>query len=84
MSLSIEQQIAIIDRQIAEWEESAFNAEVAHRVHKRIKSDEPILNRYVDTMQRAEYAIAELQAIRAELEAETARGEESNPAPAGI
>lgn len=66
--LTIEQQIALVERQIAEWREVAFNAEVAHRVHARLKSDPAVLARHVETMTKAEHAIDELTKIRAELE----------------
>ena len=33
-----EQRRTLIERQIAEWEEVRYSAEVAHRVHTRLKS----------------------------------------------
>lgn len=66
--LSMERQLAIIDGQIQEWEEVAFNAEIAHKVHKdRLGAQPPALAQFVTTMERAEKAIAELQKMRAEL-----------------
>lgn len=70
MTIGVVQQIRIIDRQIQEWTESAFNAEIAHRVHIRIKSEPAVIDRYVDAMKQAEIAIAELTRIRAEVAAD--------------
>jgi hypothetical protein len=67
MELSPAAQIAIIDRQIAEWRESSFSAEIAHKVHTRLKSDAQILARFVETMERAEIAITALDEMRAQL-----------------
>ena len=69
MTIGPAQQLRIIDRQIQEWAESAFNAEVAHRVHTRLKSERAVLDRYVDAMKNAEIAMAELAKLRAEVEA---------------
>lgn len=70
MTIGPAQQLRIIDRQIQEWAESAFNAEIAYRVHTRLKSEKSVLDRYIDAMRNAEIAIAELTKLRAEVEVE--------------
>lgn len=68
MALSRERQIAVIDGQIQEWEEVAFNAEIAHKVHRdRLNTQPPALAQFVASMERAEKAIAELQKMRKEI-----------------
>lgn len=61
--LTIELQLAIIDRQIREWGEVAFNAEIAHKVHTRLKTNR--LPEFEQNLAQAEIAIAELQTMRA-------------------
>lgn len=67
MALTPQQQIEVIDRQISDWESELFNTEVAHRVHKRIGSEPARLEKLIDAMQKAEFALIELRAMRAEL-----------------
>lgn len=64
MALTPNTQIAIIDRQIRDWEETAFQAEVAHRVHTRVKSPDSRLDEFMNVMRDAEIALAELRAMR--------------------
>lgn len=61
--LTIELQLAIIDRQIREWQEAAFNAEIAHKVHTKLKTSR--LSEFENNLTQAEIAIAELQTMRA-------------------
>jgi hypothetical protein len=61
-------QRAVIQQQIAEWEQARYSAEVAHRVHTRLKSGEAALNDFADRMIKAEYAIDELQKLLKELD----------------
>lgn len=61
--LTTEQQLAIIDRQINEWGEAAFNAEIAHKVHTRLGTKR--LPEFEQNLAQAEIAIAELQTMRA-------------------
>lgn len=63
--ITVEQQIAIIDHQINEWEEAAFNAEIAHTVHTRLKTNR--LPEFEHNLAQAEIAIVELQKLRAQL-----------------
>jgi hypothetical protein len=65
--LTTEQKHALISNQIAEWRAVAFNAEVAHRVHKRIGTPAEELQRFVTTMEQAEKAIAYLEEERGAL-----------------
>ncbi len=65
------QQRAVIERQIAEWEEFSFNAEISHRVHTRLKSGDVALARFEKEKISAEYAIDELKKMLKELEEET-------------
>lgn len=67
MALTTENQRAVILRQIREWEEARFAAEVGHRVHTRLKSGDAALADFAGRMTKAEYAIDELQLILAEL-----------------
>ncbi len=67
MSLSIAGQRAVITQQIREWEEARYAAEVAHRVHTRLKSGDAALADFAGRMIKAEYAIDELQLMLAEL-----------------
>ena len=67
MALTAEYQRAVIRQQIREWEEVRYAAEVAHRVHTRLKSGDAALAEYAGRMVKAEYAIDELQLILAEL-----------------
>ncbi len=67
MPLPIAGQRAVITQQIREWEESRYAAEVAHRVHTRLKSGDAALADFARRMIKAKYAIDELQLILAEL-----------------
>ena len=67
MSLSIAGQRAIIQQQIRDWEETRYAAEVAHRVHTRLKSGDAALSDFFIRMTKAEIAIDELQLMLAEL-----------------
>lgn len=67
--LTTDQQRLVIEAQIREWEEARFAAEVAHRVHTRLKSGEAALSGFVERMAKAEYAIDELTRMLAELRA---------------
>ncbi len=67
MPLPFASQRAILLQQIREWEEARFAAEVAHRVHTRLKSGDAALADFARRMIKAEYAIDELQLILAEL-----------------
>jgi hypothetical protein len=58
--LPIDRQTALIEAQILEWQEVAFNAEIAHRVHTRLKSPPEVLQSFVARMTQAEQAIAVL------------------------
>lgn len=58
--LPIDRQVALIEAQILEWQEVAFNAEIAHRVHTRLKSPPEVLQSFVARMTQAEQAIAVL------------------------
>ena len=58
--LPIDRQTALIEAQILEWQEVAFNAEIAHRVHTRLKSPPEVLQSFVGRMTQAEQAIAVL------------------------
>ena len=58
--LPIGRQIALIEAQILEWQEVAYNAEIAHRVHTRLKSPPEVLQSFVGRMTQAEQAIAVL------------------------
>lgn len=62
-----EQRRTLIERQIAEWEEVRYSAEVAHRVHTRLKSGDAALEKFASDMAKAEYAIDELQKMLREL-----------------
>ena len=66
--MTVEQQRVIIARQIAEWEEARYSAEVAHRVHTKLKSGDAALNDFADRMIKAEMALDELQAMLKELD----------------
>ena len=70
--LSIARKRLSIERQIDEWEEVAFNAEVAHRVHARLKADAATLKQFVDRMTNAEIAITDLREQLAALDADAA------------
>ena len=61
--LPIDRQIALIEAQILEWQEVTFNAEIAHRVHIRLKSPPEVLQSFVARMTQAEQAIAALNDI---------------------
>lgn len=61
--LPIDRQIALIEAQILEWQEVTFNAEIAHRVHTRLKSPPEVLQSFVGRMTQAEQAIAVLNDI---------------------
>ena len=67
MSLPVNNQRAVIQQLIHEWEEARYAAEVAHRVHTRLKSGDAALAEYAGRMIKAEYAIDELQLMLAEL-----------------
>ena len=67
MDLSTERQLAIIDRQIAEWREVGYNAELAARIHTRIGTGADQVKVYVERAAQAEKAIDELRKIREEL-----------------
>ena len=58
--IPIDRQTALIEAQILEWQEVAFNAEIAHRVHTRLKSPPEVLQSFVARMTQAEQAIAVL------------------------
>lgn len=58
--LPIDRQTALIEAQILEWQEVTFNAEIAHRVHTRLKSPPEVLQSFVARMTQAEQAIAVL------------------------
>lgn len=70
MSIGLERQLQLVHGQIVEWEEAQFNAELAHRVHTRIKSEKPVVELQVNRMIQAEMAIAELRGVEAELQRE--------------
>ena len=61
-------QRAIIQRQIDEWEQARYHAEVAHRVHTKLKSGDAALKDFTDRMIKAEMALDELQAMLKELD----------------
>ena len=61
-------QRAIIAQQIAEWEQARYSAEVAHRVHTKLKSGDAALNDFADRMIKAEMALDELNAMLKELD----------------
>lgn len=61
-------QRAVITQQIAEWEQARYSAEVAHRVHTKLKSGDAALNDFADRMIKAEMALDELQVMLKELE----------------
>lgn len=61
--IPIDRQTALIEAQILEWQEVAFNAEIAHRVHTRLKSPTEVLQSFVARMTQAEQAIAALNDI---------------------
>ena len=67
MALPVNNQRAVIQQLIHEWEEAQYAAEVSHRVHTRLKSGDAALAEYAGRMVKAEYAIDELQLILAEL-----------------
>lgn len=67
MALTAEYQRGVIRQQIREWEEVRYAAEVAHRVHTRLKSGDAALADFAGRMIKAEYAIDELQLMLAEL-----------------
>ena len=58
--LPIDRQTALIEAQILEWQEVAYTAEIAHRVHTRLKSPPEVLQSFVGRMTQAEQAIAVL------------------------
>lgn len=66
-SLPIEVQLAIMDRQIQEWREVGYAAELAAKVHARIGSDPGSVQSYAQRAITAERAIDVLTAMRAEL-----------------
>lgn len=66
--ITTDQQRAVIQQQIADWETARYSAEVAHRVHTRLKSGEAALKDFADRIIKAEYAIDELQKVLKELD----------------
>lgn len=66
--ITTDQQCALIERQIAEWEQARYYAELSHRVHTKIKSESTVLHGFVEQMTRAEMALDELQKALKELE----------------
>lgn len=65
--LDTARQRAVIEAQIREWEDVAFSAEIAHKVHTRLKSDKSVLAGFVERATQAEHAIDELKKMLAEL-----------------
>ena len=61
-------QRAVIAQQIAEWEQARYSAEVAHRVHTKLKSGDAALKDFADRMIKAEMALDELKVMLKELE----------------
>jgi hypothetical protein len=66
VDLSREQQLAIIDRQIADWNEVRYNAEIAGKVHARIGLGDQA-KAYAERVMQAMRAITVLGEMRAEL-----------------
>ena len=66
IEMSREQQLVIIDRQIAEWQEVRFNAEIAAKVHVQIGLKDQV-KLYAERVVQAIKAIKVLQEMRAEL-----------------
>ena len=73
MELPIERRLAIIDRQINEWKEVGYNAEIAAQVHARIGSLPADIKAYADRAIQAETAIQALAAMRADIQKEPER-----------
>lgn len=65
IEMSREQQLAIIDRQIAEWNEVRYNAEIAAKVHARIGLKDQA-KPYAERVVQAIRAIKVLQEMRTE------------------
>ena len=66
--ITSEIQRAVIQQQIAEWEQARYSAEVAHRVHTKLKSGDAALKDFADRMIKAEMALDELKVMLKELE----------------
>lgn len=71
-----ERKLELIDRDIEQWQEIHYAAEIRHQVHKRIKSPRVDLKAFEDEMVRATKAVRAYEAMRAEVEAEIARADE--------
>ena len=67
--LTSEQRIAVIDRQIAEWQEVGYAAEIAAKVHLRIGSAPEQIKTFTDRAIAAEKALHTLGELRAEVAA---------------
>ena len=63
-----ELQRAVIQQQIVEWEQARYSAEVAHRVHTKLKSGDAALKDFADRMIKAEMALDELKVMLKELD----------------
>jgi septal ring factor EnvC (AmiA/AmiB activator) len=68
-----ERKLEAIDRDIEQWKELFYQAEIRHQVHKKLKSTRGELKMFQDEMVRSTKAINILKAMRAEVEAEIAR-----------
>ena len=66
--ITSELQRAVITQQIAEWEQARYSAEVAHRVHTKLKSGDAALKDFTDRMIKAEMALDELKVMLKELD----------------
>ena len=66
--ITSEIQRAVIAQQIAEGEQARYSAEVAHRVHTKLKSGDAALKDFTDRMIKAEMALDELNAMLKELD----------------
>ena len=67
IEMSGEQRLAIIDRQIAEWNEVRYNAEIAAKVHVQIGLKDQA-KPYAERVVQAIKAIKVLQEMRADVE----------------
>ena len=64
--LSVDDQRAVIARQIAAWKEKRFDVQIAHKVHTQLKSTPEVLTRLIDELTMCEKALALLDTELAE------------------
>jgi hypothetical protein len=71
-----EHKLELIDRDIEQWKDLRYQAEIRHEVHAKLKSPRADLKVFADEMVRATKAIKAYEALRAEIEREIAGASE--------